>query len=219
MCDIHSQGHKLNKQNSQHNQVPISFSISSKCSKHEEDLSGFCKTCFSLTCPSCINSNQSHPYPEHQTFYFTGSNLEEEKNQVYLSNLEEEKNQADFLIQKSQIFVQQINDSLQDIKKMISDSQQRALDLIASSTEYFFKIFEKIIPEIKQSLFQKFQRNEQILLHQKNRAESQIILVEKFINKIQQSFQEKESEISHYQQNSSLQSHFGSFKNIPCTLR
>lgn len=178
-CEDHSKAHSKSTKTQSHSQIPILSTphiflstSKNKCLIHNEKFFGFCKSCFSVCCPSCLSAHH-----QHNISSFSDATLEKEKSEL------------NFLIEQSQHFSDCIKNSLKSIDKMIEKTDKRASNLISSSTKFFFEIFQKILPEVQQSLFTEFQKNSAILRVQKQRAEFQLLLFHKHLQQSLQSLQ------------------------------
>jgi hypothetical protein len=58
--------------------------------------------------------------------------------------------------------------------------------LISSVDKFFFSIFEKILPEIKESLFHELRNKTEILQNQKSRIQNVLMILEKELSKSQE---------------------------------
>jgi hypothetical protein len=173
--------HKKSKRTSNHSLVPIvqlqseDFVLPSKCRMHEEQADGFCQKCFSLVCPICLYDG--HSPASHQL-----SSIKDAKP-------EEEKNILQILIDESIKTVDLLKSSLLEINQMHQNAESRYENLINSVDKVFFSIFEKLLPEIKESLFHQLRRNSEILENQKERVQNLLLILEKELSKSKKNIQ------------------------------
>jgi hypothetical protein len=82
-----------------------------------------------------------------------------------------------------------LKSSLSEIEEILAQTGSRCQNLISSTDKFFFSIFEKIIPEFKESLFNELRKNIEILQNQKSRVQNLLMILEKEYLKSQEAMQ------------------------------